>query len=740
MKKKLFSLLLAVVIVVVGCGIGVFNINRNKLKVRARNNIVGKINLNDFNRQSKTGNSVITDDNYVFTLNRSTGEFSVFDTKNNYIWYSTPQNADEDKTANELGKQWLHSQLIVKYYNDKDNLIEITSQAACVNKGGLQVYESADKICCVYRFVKEKFDIPVVYSFTEDGLSVTIPFDNIKEKENNKVSSIMLLPYFGAIGEQSEGYLFLPDGSGAVIQLTSQNNELKNLSYEKMIYGRDNALSIKVQPTNQQDLIFPVYAACSGGGMITTVTEGDAITSFKVYGEGYYTGYSSVIPVCTVRARDTIVLYENTVNEVTSNVYQKNIGYRGNFSVCYHFMNNEFSYSDIANYTAEYYQRQMNHTAVNTGKLKLYLQTVGVTQKLENHFGIPLYYDYSLTTAEDAIKYIEKLNKCGVDNTMLLYYGMFDKGDYNITPIGGKLNKLISSEKLNSSDATIVPMLDLIRIYKSGNGVSLSENVCKGIQGTKLTVSPISINTGKMDMQGNNYSILRSDYLYDAYDKTQKNILKYGFSDFGDMGINVLASSLSKQNEISRQDAFNYYCEVMKKTSKMFNKSVTESFYGYQLPYITDTVDLPICSSMLSCFTYDVPFAQLVVSKYLDYSSTPLNEVTTDKKAIMKMLEYRVCPSYRLIKSDLTELVDTYMENKPVGNFDDYFDEIVENYKAFSEFYKKAGGSLVNSKRIASGVFMSEYSNGAKVIFNYNDTPFVFEDTSVPSESYVFLG
>ena len=283
-------------------------------------------------------------------------------------------------------------------------------------------------------------------------------------------------------------------------------------------------------------------------------------------------------------------------------------------------------------------------------------------------------------------------------------------------------------------------MLDLIRIYKAGNGVSLSENACKGIQGTKLTVSPISINTGKKDSEENNYSILRSDYLYDAYDRTQKNVLKYGFSAFGDMGISVLASDLSKQNEISRQDALNYYCEVMKKTSKSFKKNVTETFYGYQLPFITDVADLPICSSMLSCFTYDVPFAQLVVSKYIDYSTTPLNEVSPDKKTVMKMLEYRACPSYRLVESDLTELVYTYMENNPVGNFGDYFDEIVENYKVFSEFYDKADGPLVNNKRIASGVFMSEYSGGAKVVFNYNDTPFVFEGTTVASESFVFLG
>lgn len=57
---------------------------------------------------------------------------------------------------------------------------------------------------------------------TDEGLEVTIPNASIQyDKKHFTLISIQLLEYFGADkpGDASDGYVFLPDGSGALLSM-----------------------------------------------------------------------------------------------------------------------------------------------------------------------------------------------------------------------------------------------------------------------------------------------------------------------------------------------------------------------------------------------------------------------------------------------------------------------------------------------------------------------------------------
>ena len=55
--------------------------------------------------------------------------------------------------------------------------------------------------------------------------------------ENYSLVDIDLLEFFGAAGSEEEGYLFVPDGSGALIYL---NSGKKDSAYIASVYGRDS--------------------------------------------------------------------------------------------------------------------------------------------------------------------------------------------------------------------------------------------------------------------------------------------------------------------------------------------------------------------------------------------------------------------------------------------------------------------------------------------------------------------
>ncbi|MDD4113516.1 MAG: DUF5696 domain-containing protein, partial [Herbinix sp.] len=72
------------------------------------------------------------------------------------------------------------------------------------------------------------FNISIVYELTDDGFEVKIPLQEIEFKDKYPIVEIKPLPYFGAAGKSDDGFIFVPDGSGAIINLNnhkqSQNN------------------------------------------------------------------------------------------------------------------------------------------------------------------------------------------------------------------------------------------------------------------------------------------------------------------------------------------------------------------------------------------------------------------------------------------------------------------------------------------------------------------------------------
>ena len=75
------------------------------------------------------------------------------------------------------------------------------------------------------------FRIPIEYRLEEDSLVVTVPTEDVVyplevespdgELVTMPLAAITVLPYFGAAGENEEGYIFVPDGSGAIMMLNN---------------------------------------------------------------------------------------------------------------------------------------------------------------------------------------------------------------------------------------------------------------------------------------------------------------------------------------------------------------------------------------------------------------------------------------------------------------------------------------------------------------------------------------
>ncbi len=104
------------------------------------------------------------------------------------------------------------------------------------------------------------FTVPLVYTLSDKGMRVTVSAGEITGPEDFPVAPISLLEFFGAAQDDTEGYMVLPDGSGALLRYGSPA-QIGSDSYSKFVYGADAAAYTMTQDPGQ-----PVTPAGVRGG------------------------------------------------------------------------------------------------------------------------------------------------------------------------------------------------------------------------------------------------------------------------------------------------------------------------------------------------------------------------------------------------------------------------------------------------------------------------------------------
>ncbi|MDR0553356.1 MAG: DUF5696 domain-containing protein, partial [Treponema sp.] len=106
------------------------------------------------------------------------------------------------------------------------------------------------------------FNVTLRYELDGPSLLVSVPFDRIAYRKEYPLTHLNLLPYFGAGGREDEGYLVVPDGSGALIDF---NNGRQNQNpYISPVYGWDDGQARLVKLTDNR-ANFPAFGIQKNG-------------------------------------------------------------------------------------------------------------------------------------------------------------------------------------------------------------------------------------------------------------------------------------------------------------------------------------------------------------------------------------------------------------------------------------------------------------------------------------------
>jgi hypothetical protein len=115
------------------------------------------------------------------------------------------------------------------------------------------------------------------------------------ETASYDITAISLLPYLDAAWTNQYGYLFVPDGSGALINFN--NGKQRFDSYSEAVYGSDEIVQPDYRGAVKESVRLPVFGMKNGTrAYLGVVTHGEGVTDINADVSNRINSYNYVYP------------------------------------------------------------------------------------------------------------------------------------------------------------------------------------------------------------------------------------------------------------------------------------------------------------------------------------------------------------------------------------------------------------------------------------------------------------
>ena len=598
--------------------------------------------------------------------------------------------------------------------------------------------------------------IPVDYVLDGEELVVSVDTTLMESGEDNPINQLVLLPYFltsDPAQADEEGYMFVPDNSGALIYLDS--TKTKEYHYAGSFYTGDKLVNASSFSSVRNKLMLPVFGMKSSTSTIFGIIEkGAEVASI----DAYVQGTDNSEPFAKMRLSFDIQTQqiissgaknasgEYTMYKVSDDIYDDLI------SIRYFWLGADAEYLDMANCYSSYLEEQgmLKKEAVED-TAPFYVELMGSTDKTKYALGIPYEGTQILTSFDQAEEILQDLTDNGIQNIKLVYSGMVNGGMNQrslssgikfVSGMGGKSGFKSLKSYADSIGAQIFPNLKLQTVNTKTNlSNDLSAWSIINERGRVYTFDPV-MNTAN-SLEDEDYPL----YLINPY-SLEKYLNKVKKSYSSKIGLDTMATSdlytfvLTNYRETHASPSTGR--ELMQSAvagladgmQLMLSNPISEAY-----AYSTYLTDIPTTDSGMRVLDASIPFMGMVLDGYKTYSSESLNKESTDVYVnFMRVLESNGVPKFTFMYEDSYLLSGTEQESYFAVDYKYWKDKISAYYEEYKQFYNTVKGATITGHELYERndkLRVVTYSNGVKVYFNYSDLEEKIDGVTVPAFSYV---
>ena len=719
MQKKSFSILKLIAIV---CAITILfsacgnSFSTKTIRFSETKTITAEYNNDKLHKSTDASYESICKSGLIELLfDKSTCTVAIRDINSGNLWTTLPHSSTK--------KQIQSSAIEVVLSNGDENVYVLNSQDNSVAFGNFEYTASDDGVLVKYSISIDKetgkapidtlknkeirVDLSVFYTLRDGSFYVNVSMNNIKLPKGVYLEKVRILKDFGSYEQSSaEDYIFIPDGSGALIM-----TGIKDAEFEP--------IDLKVYENN---CLVGAYGIKRGNGAFLCIVEqGDSIASIhadKNNNENLNNVYA------TFDITETLEKEGNKISKTYGYKYQNEI------VMCYRFLSGKSAtYSGMATACRE---NLIRNSVLSTKKLNDNQTNAPLVVSVQGGYVNEKGRYTVLSSYEQALSLMTLLKAKGVNNIYLRYNGLYDDANNGSAEDFGKFSKKLGNNKkfnelydyMNSQQFSLFVETDILSYDYNGKSAT-------AVDGSKIKLE----TDGKFPNATSKQSLLKISKLQNKIEDILNVSSELAFDGyaFNDIGNNLYSdyssefySRVSAKNEIASQiPVFNNSKLIMIDTG---------NFYAIKNADVVSSLPMTPYAREENGAYIGIPFVQMMLHGICEYSGVGMNLSSNITTAMLKSVEYGCLPSADWYCSAYSEELD----NKYY--YDKNINEIVTGYiKANDTLAGLRDARMTSHYKVQNGVYCTEYNNSEKVYVNYTDKVVTINGIKVNAKDCVVI-
>lgn len=579
----------------------------------------------------------------------------------------------------------------------------------------------------------------------ENGISVSIPPEEVIENNIYRLVSIQPLPFFGAAAAEEEGYILVPYKSGALLRFDPQ----KPGTYKKLpVYADENTDLNQQSKLEEQpvDLPFsyddsavanlPLVGLKSGSqAFVSYISSGDEDANVQVSTSGYGVRFNRAGFELLMRNTSIVEAYNLSGNYMGSSglaelmIVDKDL-IPTKKVIRYELMEGDnIRYGDMATV----YREHLTESNLVSAEQKLNPSIcveilMGTT--LEQAAGNSL---IKTTTLEQASMIVDRLYEGGIRDAVINLRG-WNKNGVNAIPTVSKLDTRLGKKKDLDELASHCRELGYILLLEANTA-----EVNTKFSAFSPQKSAIRNNSGFIIKDTSGMRYLRN--LPSVKTATEGLIQQFSNTGVSGFSYQYFGNSLFRDYNGTvtySSDTAAQFATLMKQTRDTMGTAAARGTNQYILSACDLLWDVPIEYTASTQYDECVPFYQMAVGT-IPMTAAPVNTFYDHTVQKLKLVEYNLLPSFEVAAESIDELQNSDYNTLFSAKFDNWLDDILQYYNEFDALRSIRGKVLTDHERLSDDLIRLRYENGNEVIINYGEAEAVYETDTVPARSFRLL-
>ncbi|MCL2364891.1 MAG: DUF5696 domain-containing protein [Defluviitaleaceae bacterium] len=601
-------------------------------------------------------------------------------------------------------------------------------------------------------FNRAMFNVTMRFELDDNAMKVTIPFDEIAYHPTFMPTHLTIMPYFGAARATDEGYMFVPDGSGAL--LFHDSGRFNQNTFASRVYGWDEAIirSILIRDNRSPYPVFGIYT--NGATFAAIIEEGAAYAMIQAEVAGMRAPFNRVHPTFRMLHGTTLDVAGRSDTQLMMHEWELPAGER--IMIRYVFTETP-GYVGMAHAYRDFLQARypwLNERVQQP--VHAMVEILGAALTPQHFLGFPVDRPMALTTFDQAGDMMQALSDLGWENLHIKMRGAHNRSIDHRVPTSFDLVSQLGNRRAfdrlveTAGDLGHTFYLEADFVFMRGNswfnGFSPSRDAAR--QANRQRAEHTGFSPTYFGPLGAG-SVL-ADPVIIARPQFTINTAQNFVSEISNAGVNniafrsmaaALSGDFHEDRHVSREAAMNMRTDMLYDMRHDGTGIWLNYGFAFAAPFADVITRMPMDDQGFGITDMSVPFFQIALHGLIPFAGDALNLAEDYSHHLLRSIEGGASLFFSFMDVPTSDLQVTRYLRYFANEFDLWVAVANDLYQSHVTNFGHLYNQFIVDHQILDrrGVTVTIYEDGTRVYVNSSLIDFNEGGVSIPAQRYVVV-